>query len=283
MKFLRDLAHDLVEKRLWPVAVVLALALIAIPVVVKSTPAAPGAGSAGAARGAGSDPTAAVTGQEPKRSRLRVRSARDPFAQPFSSRSAAQQGDGTATPPTGGSSGAPSGSAASSGSSGDSSSGSGGGGTSNGSSGSSGGSGSGSAATTRAAADGRRTGAGSSTTAQAGSDRTPTSSAATWTVDVRFGPVGNARKLKAVEPGTVVNAGDEPLLTFVAGRSGGEKARFLLSAGVTPATGGDGVCSPSPDLCRTLTMRAGQTRTLDVATVSGTTQYVLEVGAIRLR
>ena len=30
-------------------------------------------------------------------------------------------------------------------------------------------------------------------------------------------------------------------------------------------------------------MRAGQTRTLDVATASGTTQYVLEVGAIRRR
>ena len=231
MKFLRDLAHDLVDKRLWPVAVVLALALIAIPVVVKSTPAAPGAGPAGAARGAGSDPTAAVTGQEPKRSRLRVRSARDPFAQPFSSRSAAQQGDGTATPPTGGSSGAPSGSAASSGSSGDSSSG-GGSGSGGGTSGA-GGSGSG-GTSGAAAADGRRTGAASSTTAQAGSDRTPTSSAATWTVDVRFGPVGNARKLKAVRPGTVVTAGDEPLLTFVAGRSGGGRRPASCSRPASP-------------------------------------------------
>jgi hypothetical protein len=265
VKFLRDLGQDLVDKRLWPVAVALALALVAIPLLLKSSPADPSAKPAAVARGGAAALTAATEGQDPKRSRLRVRSARDPFEQPFASASTTPQGDGTATPPSGGSS-----SSAGAGSDAGGSASSDGGGTSSSSGGS----------TTGGSAAGseRRTATGGTATARANSNRRP----ATWTVDVRFGPAGNARKLKAVAPGTVVADGDDPLLIFVGGRSDGGTARFLLAAGVTPGAG-DGACSPSADLCRTLTMRAGQIRTLDVSTGSGTTTYLLELRAIRRR
>ena len=56
MPFLKNIGHDLIEKRLWPVAVLLVLALVAVPVVLgggsAQTPAAaPTAAAAGAAAG----------------------------------------------------------------------------------------------------------------------------------------------------------------------------------------------------------------------------------------
>lgn len=263
MKLLRDLGHDLVDKRLWPLAALLVIALIAIPVVLKSSPApvsgktAPGTTSSAASGPA--DLVSAVALDRPERSRLRLGSPRDVFSQPFKSGTTpTATGSGTATPTGGGSS-----SQASGGSSPSTSA-------------------SGSAGGTGSASTGD---AGTPSTGDSGSSggEQPASGTPTWTFDGRFGPIDAMKALKAVPVGKGVPSNEEPLLIFAGVSKDGKRAIFLPSSDAVPEADGDGECSPSPEACRTLTLEIGGNQVFDVASQGGLQQYVLELDKLAVR
>ena len=84
--FLKNIVHDLIEKRLWPVALLLVVALVAVPVLLGGgSAAAPASDSAAVAGGTGTGGQSAVSldtaaGQE--RAYERSGKVRNPFKQP---------------------------------------------------------------------------------------------------------------------------------------------------------------------------------------------------------
>src|SRR5690242_12377234 len=87
MSFLRNVLRDLVEKRLWPVAIALVAALVAVPIVLggSSDAGAPAADVAAAPAGAADQPAAgaeAVSLATPAEGPVdRPGKTRDPFVQ----------------------------------------------------------------------------------------------------------------------------------------------------------------------------------------------------------
>ena len=87
MPFLKNIGHDLVEKRLWPVALLLVVALVAVPVLLGGgSPTAPAADATaavpGAAAGAGQSPVSLSTTAGQERAYTRGGKVRNPFKQP---------------------------------------------------------------------------------------------------------------------------------------------------------------------------------------------------------
>jgi hypothetical protein len=100
MTFLRNIGHDLIEKRLWPLALLLVAALIAAPIVLAREPAATDTSTAtpnvgGAARDIAS--TVAVAADRPERARLRLRDPRNPFREPGRSSGSSKSKGGAGT------------------------------------------------------------------------------------------------------------------------------------------------------------------------------------------
>ncbi len=94
---------------------------------------------------------------------------------------------------------------------------------------------------------------------------------------VRFGDSaeGAARKsLKRLQP---LPSAENPVLIYLGVLRDGKTAVFLVDHGVTAV--GDGDCRPSPDECETLRLKAGETEFLDVtdATGASTGQYQLDL------
>ncbi len=79
MTFVRNLLSDLVARRLWPVAVVLLAALVAVPVLLAGDVEAPPAPQASAEPDLGSSPLVSVASDEPIGGRTPI--GRNPFAQ----------------------------------------------------------------------------------------------------------------------------------------------------------------------------------------------------------
>ncbi|MGI8592879.1 MAG: hypothetical protein ACR2ML_00655 [Solirubrobacteraceae bacterium] len=252
MPFLRNLVHDLVEKRLWPVAILLAAALVAVPMLLKSDPeaaSAPATSPAARAPAGTAEVLDAVALAKPERTRLRLGGRRNPFQEPGGG-SSASKGDATnADPPLGGLQAItdePTG----------------------GDLGSS----------DRGSPDGG-TVPPDTTGPPSSEDKEQPTGIPTWTLDVYFGPVEELAELTAIQPGTGIPSNDEPLLIFV-GSIDGKTATFLPSSDAVPLPEGDGTCSPSARACNELKLKPGQTAVFDVATDSGTKQYVLEVSKL---
>jgi hypothetical protein len=236
----RDIWADLVDKRLWPLAIVLVIALVALPVLVlkpassaSPTPPAPIAASPDGAPLAQpaalvTDPAAIAEARSggPVDGKFKNPFAQQhvpkPKAQPTSSANASTS-SATATPATG--TGTPS----------------------------SGGS------------------TGSSTPAPAAK---PRPRAQVTKLRVRFGPSSGKRPLRELAPGTALPSVNDPLLVFVDVDSHG-KAEFVVASEVQPQ--GDGRCTPSRAICAQLFMKFGDTEFLDVTRSSGTVQYQLDV------
>lgn len=94
---------------------------------------------------------------------------------------------------------------------------------------------------------------------------------------VRFGDAaaGSARKsLKRLQP---LPSAENPVLIYLGVLKDGKTAVFLLDHGVTAV--GDGDCRPSPAECDTLRLEVGETEFLDVtdATGASTGQYQLDL------
>ena len=257
MSLIKDTWRQIVQRRLWPIALVLLAALVAVPVLLAQSPApapAPAAPTAAAGDSATADETiatpvvAVATGDDRRRHVLG--DSKDPFrpeATPTPtptpvSKSAtttdksAAKGDGNGTPATGGS--APGGSTP--------------------------------------------TTPGGSTGGGAKPRRTYPSDSLTVRFGTGEGDVKSVLKVGEALPGEAVDDTATPVLVYLGLTKGGKEARFLLDAGVN--ADGDGRCvSGGGTACETLYLSAGETEFLDVTADDGTTvtsKYQLDIVAI---
>jgi hypothetical protein len=259
MRPLRNLANELVERRLWPVALLLALALVAVPLLLSkpASPAddgapdatmpaqAPAAAAAAAARTPGDtppggEPVVAVAQADQPNAPLRGR-AKNPFRQQHTQDAVTSGGSA----PSAGAAGSPSG-AGSDGS----------GGTSGGTGGSGGSGGTG------------------------GGEPQPTFEYAS--IDVRFGRAGH--RLRTIEDvprlAPLPNA-SHPIVVFLGMRRDRERAVFLVSTDVHVQ--GLGQCVPSQKLCEAIELRRGETAFFDYTRADGDVeQYELDLDDVTL-
>ena len=244
MSTLRDLWTDLVEKRLWPVAVLLLAALVAVPVLLaKSAPAGDGghpavapivaAARAAADPAAKGEPVVSLAAAAPDSVTV-LGHAKNPFIQQHVPPPASTAG--AATGPTNGGSPGPGG----------------------GSGGSSPGGGSG----------GSSPGGGSNTQPQI---------YLTASIDVRFGrAAAPLREIKDVPRLTPLPNAASPVVIFLGMRKDLKTAVFMVSTDVHAQ--GDAVCVPSKKNCQAIELKADGVAFLDVTAADGSvTQYELDL------
>jgi hypothetical protein len=238
----RDIWADLVDKRLWPLAVVLVIALVALPLLVlkpasSAAPAPPAAVTADAGAAA-PQPAALVT--DPA-AIAEARSGgpvdgqyKNPFAQQHVPKPKPQP-KAAATAATS------------------------------------------SAGATPVSGSGTATSGGSTGTSTPVPAAKPKPHVQVTKLKVRFGPSGGKRPVRELAPGTPVPSVNDPLLVFVDVDSHG-KAEFVVASEVQPQ--GDGRCTPSRAICAQLFLKFGDTEFLDVTRAGGaggTVQYQLDV------
>jgi hypothetical protein len=261
MSALTNVWRQLVQRRLWPVAILLIAALAAVPMVLAQEPdptAAPAPAVTADASGETALTTqpivAHATAADRGKRRKVLGSPKNPFGVPRSERSGSEaapnsSGATTAREP------AP---VQTESKDEDTSSGSSGGGSP-----STGGGGSAPAPTAPAAP----------TPAPAPAPRTY----AMHELTVRFGDASGSpqrQSLKRLQP---LPSAEEPVLIYLGVLKDGETAVFLVDHGVQPI--GDGDCRPAPEQCETIRLRAGETEFLDVTDDEGsvTAQYQLDL------
>jgi hypothetical protein len=93
---------------------------------------------------------------------------------------------------------------------------------------------------------------------------------------------GTLKTLKAVQPMTILPNKSTPVLAFLGTDETGKNAAFVLSAR-SIATGGTASCVPAPDNCIYVTMRAGQTLTVDYTPDSQTTPVSYQLNLTKIR
>jgi hypothetical protein len=267
MSFLRDLWSDLVEKRLWPLAVVLVLALIAAPIVLargggagteSPLPAAPAPAPASASGTPADEPAQPVE--------LDVTAPQAPptgdYKDPFEAASRAAEAAAAAEPPAG-AAGSSGGSASSS-----------------------------SVPADPAPAASPSTGAGPSiapaddpgttVVTHPSSDPAPSGVFAGQKVDVHWGQAGTAKRESGLVRLARLDAGDEPLLVFLGVRRDGDKALFAVVTDTGAA--GDGRCMPATKSCQVIEIAEGESEFFDVTQADGSiAQYELDVDRIAER
>jgi hypothetical protein len=249
MSFLNPIITDLREKRLWPVALVLLAALVAIPLLLS--------GKSSSAHGTASLPAPVTAPQmtslpavslkgEPAAAHLTGR-GRNPF--PGKSAKAKQAATGPSPNATSGGGGSSGGSASS--------------GSSSSSSGSSGGSSSGSATSS---------GSGTSTTTTT-TATTPTPTPApkpagltdteSYTVSLGVTNVfGGVDRLTAAQRLTVLPSASQPLLVELGVLKGGHRVLFAVTPGTIVS--GQGDCTPGRLDCQILSLANGQTEKISL-------------------
>jgi hypothetical protein len=236
--FLRDLFDDIVERKLWPVALILLVALIAIPIVLAKPASKPGAPVPPAGAGTAAVPGAAspLTAFEPvvstavtsgKSKGLRGR-AKNPFLARGIDLSAAEEAGSVEPIPGLGDAAVSTGETAVG--AGDSAPESG-----DGQSGSQGGSGTG-------------------------------QKYFTYTIKVRFGEEGDA-SARTLSQFRALPSSDNPVAIFMGVKRDGKTAVFLLSSSVT--TTGDGDCEPTDSTCTFLYLKPGDTQVIETVTTEG--------------
>lgn len=252
-KFLSDLYRDLADRRLLLPLVGLLVAIVAVPLLLSSSPepAAPAAAPP-ADLGEATALDAAVVVSDPGirsyRERLAALKARNPF-EPEGSAPASSGGGGA----TGGKGGSSEGSATTSTSST----------TATSSASSSAPSGSSTAITTDTSTDTTVETAGGSTdtTTDTTTDETITQTRFyTGSVDVKVGPLGDAKKLENVHDLNFLPSEKAPVVSFLGLAAGPDQALFSVNPGVIESSG-DGSCAPkAADGCQYLTLKVGQER-----------------------
>jgi hypothetical protein len=242
---MNDLAapfRQLVERRLWPVAVLLVAALAAVPLVLakaSSDDAVPApTASTAPAQGETQAIVSVASPETREKARKVLGSAKNPFRPAIKAKKAkvAQATSGAST--TVGNGGTPA---------------------------SSGGSSSG----------GTGSGGGPIVPLVPGTPATPVETFELYSLVVRFGEttgepaVKNLKRLKGLPGGA-------PKLVYLGLLSDHKTAVFLVDAAVNIK--GDGRCEPSPDDCQTLRMKAGDTVFADVTQADGSVkQYELDL------
>jgi len=253
-KLVHELWHDLRAKRLWPVALLLVVALVAVPTVLKKGSEAPSAPApTPVAAGAGDDASKAVVVEDTnteKDSTLGVFNKKDPFKPDKAVLAAAQpQPEAPAkssAPASGG------GSDSGAGTSGGTDSGSGSGGST-----------------------------GGATPSQPTQPQAPKGPYA-YTVDVKFGKRGELRMHHNVQKLDLLPNQNNPLLIFMGVNSTGDTAIFLTDTSLKAA--GEGKCRPNSDTCSFLYLKLGDgknTESLSQLAADGSgTEYTLVLKAI---
>lgn len=248
MSFVRNIAHDLVDKRLWPIAVALVAALAVIPVAFGggggAEPASPAPAPQGAAPGAAAAPSQAlvVADETVLSKRTRKGAVRNPFRQQHVPKAKTAQGPSTATQT--------------------------------------------SATTTKAPAGGGSVSPGVKPTApsalrepiQSG----PSPKLRTYAVHARFGEPTQQRTLRDLARLTALPSHRRPLFVFLGVADAGRSAVFVVS-GEAVSTG-DGRCRPTPSRCDTVELRRGETQFFEIgAGTPSAMQYQLDITAIDRR
>jgi hypothetical protein len=248
--FVRDLFHDLKERRLWPLALGLAVALVAVPVVLSkpaknaSAPQPAVTNSTGSVLPLDLQPLVSVTDQQSSSARKSVKrlARKNPFAPKVVSSLTSSPGASATSPLTGGATGP------------------------TGPSGVTGGGTTGLTGTT---------GPSGSTGTQTGAQQ---KTFYTYVASVRFGETGktDAKKLQRLRS---LPSSDNPLIVFLGATTDGKTAVFLVSS-KTQASG-DGTCKPDADTCSFVYMKKGDTESFDVADETGALKtYELKLRAI---
>jgi hypothetical protein len=221
MTFLKNLWADLVDKRLWPVLVVFAVALVAIPLVLlksggnssSSAPPIPSAAVPSANRS-----VVSVDGQATPRVKL-TGSSRDPFRGRGNQSGTPSSAPASAASPATASSGSPTPSTSGTGSTG----------AGTGSTGSTG-----------------NTGGGGGPTPVPSRGSSGGGSSSHGSVFVRFGKSGGSQSKRVVHPLEALPSRKNPMVVFLGEKSG--RAVFLVSSDVV--TSGKMQCKPSKDICQ---------------------------------
>lgn len=258
MSLLRNLGHDLVDKKLWPLAVVLLVALVAVPVVLGGPASTTGPASAAGPTGAAGlaavhapEPTAgAAIASVAQESPLRKRrgAVRDPFRQQHVPKaSTATAKSVAAAPPTKAAS--PS---------------------------------SGTGGSTVKAAPAPKV--APPTTVKPAPKKQPTadpspSAAKGYGVTLKFGEPGAQKTLRNPDRLSPLPNAEKPFFVFLGVLTGGKKAVFLISSDATAS--GDGTCRPTKANCTTIELEAGGTEFFDLDTENGVVQYQLDLVSVR--
>jgi hypothetical protein len=227
--FLLDLWHDLREKRLWPVAVVLLLGLVAVPVLLAKPAGEPAPAPVVAAPSVKEKEREALAalakvklGEEEvgKGSTLGVFDPDNPFAPP---KGTIKKEDAPGTPDFDG-----------------------------GPVDTVGGPGAGGDVTGGGVPDG---GVGAPTTPDTGGDGETKTTVFKYVVDVTFTANGSTRRIKGLEKLDMLPNSSSPLLIFMGVTAKGSDAVFLVDSTLEAA--GEGRCKPSPDECAFAYIGAG--------------------------
>src|SRR3954447_26417480 len=285
MSHLRNMIHDLVERRLWPVALLLAVALAAVPVLVgragddatQSTAAVP---APPADAGANAEKAEVTIESSPPAVRTRPGKERNPFAAPASARTTTTEAAGTqteqpnVTPNASSDTGsAPSAPAAHTGSA-----------STGGDSGSSNASPASSGATSRPDTTTSTPKAKAKPKPKKTASPTADDASDTYHVSLRFGLNGGELKTlddvarlsplpSVTDPFFVYLGALEPTTTHE------RRAVFRVSADAAP--NGEGACHPTKQDCESVELAKGETAYFDYAAPNGAvTQYQLELKGI---
>jgi hypothetical protein len=264
--FLLDLWHDLREKKLWPVAALMLIAIAAVPftLVKKEQPAPPAATPPTQAQTASDKlPTIALEDiSQTSPSDLSEFSQKNPF-KPLKDlpKEEKDPGEGKtvdlgASPDSG--------------------------------SGSNSGSGGGSASDTSKVASGNGSSGGGSSSGSgggsgsgAGSYIGPQTTYYTYRADIKFGPAGEAKTMKQVEAFTLLGDEKEPAAMFMGVTDDHKFAVFAVDTARYEAEG-EHDCKPTPEQCEFIYLKVdegGNDTTL--TTLDGTKSYDLELTAIK--
>lgn len=244
MSFISNIGHQLVERRLWPVAILLVAALVAVPVVLAKDAETPPPVAAVEAEidPVTAEPIVTMASVDAVNDRKVLGKAKNPFGMPKQPKTTPtdqpsdsvlpQDADTSTTDGTGGST------------------------------------------TTSPSTGGPAVAPGVTT------PTTPTKPAKTYDkydLTVRFGDSASdpsKMTLKRLQP---LPKSDLPALIYLGVSKDGKSAMFLLEQGVEVV--GDGECDPTPEDCETLRLKAGETEFLDVVDETGNTtaQYQLDL------
>lgn len=242
----RAIGTDLVEKRLWPVALLLVGLLVAIPMFLVradpvASPAAPGPAAATSAEQLGAAAPVVTLDGPVAPGRTRGGALSNPF---FAPPPTADAGDGSGTTPAD----APGGAAPAGG-----------------------GGGGGGVPPLAAPLPG---------TPSPGGRTAPTKPDPTYDeryrVTLRFGGEGASRMIRNLPRLSPLPSSDDPFFVFLGVLRDRKTARFLVSSDVTAT--GDGTCRPRRSLCETIDLKPGETQFFDFDLgPDGIRQYQLDI------
>jgi hypothetical protein len=260
----RNLVADLVAKRLWPVAALLVVALVAVPVLLKGSAEEPPLPQVQAPGESG--PIVSVAGERPRGGSGPI--GRNPFNQ-------RRLSTGSGSTATASASAAPDGGQPTSlGRGGDNAWPGAGGGDA------------GAANAIDRGVDFPGLGDVGVVPVDGGTTPAPKKPAAksdekaTWHVDIRFGRDGKMTARNDVPRLSPLPDRENPFFIYLGVQADGKTALFLVSSDATAT--GDGRCLPNPQNCERVEMRAGDTQYFDVVTPGGeAVQYQLEVTRVR--